>query len=148
MLTKGNIVEKAYEEIGMGAYVFDMEPEQLQSACERLDSMVSSWGQVLSFNYPLHVDLNNAALNENLSVPDVAIEALFTNLALSIAPTVGKLASRETKVRAAQSKSALYTHNSKYVYRQMPNTMPLGAGHKPWRNNSPFVQNYTGCEDE
>lgn len=138
--TKSDVVKKAYEEIGMGAYAYDLEPEQLQSACERLDSMVSSWGAVLSFNYPLHADNKDAMLNEKLNVPDVAIEALYTNLAISLAPTVGKTVSRETLARAKQSKAALYTHNAKFVERTLPSTMPLGAGNKPWRyGGSPFI---------
>mgnify|MGYP003525752305 CR=1 FL=1 len=41
--TKRQFVTQAFEEIGLAAYVFDLTPEQLQSALRRLDSMMASW---------------------------------------------------------------------------------------------------------
>ena len=37
--TKRQFVTQAFEEIGLASYVFDLTPEQLQSALRRLDAM-------------------------------------------------------------------------------------------------------------
>ena len=41
--TKRQFVTAALEEIGLASYVFDLQPEQLQSALRRLDAMISEW---------------------------------------------------------------------------------------------------------
>ena len=41
--TKRQFIEQAFEEIGLAAYVFDLTPEQLQSALRRLDAMMAGW---------------------------------------------------------------------------------------------------------
>ena len=39
--TKQQLVEQAFEEIGMANYVFDLQVEQLQSAMYQLDAMMA-----------------------------------------------------------------------------------------------------------
>ena len=41
--TKRQFVAQAFEEIGLASYVFDLTPEQLQSALRRLDTMMAAW---------------------------------------------------------------------------------------------------------
>ena len=43
MWTKREFITQAFEEIGLAAYVFDLTPEQLNSALRRLDAMVGGW---------------------------------------------------------------------------------------------------------
>lgn len=41
--TKRDIVAMAFEEIGLAGYVFDLQPQQLEGALRRLDSMMATW---------------------------------------------------------------------------------------------------------
>jgi hypothetical protein len=135
-------VTQAFEEIGYASYVYDLEPEQLESAGRRLDAMVASWnGKGIRLGYPLPSSPEIADLDAETSVPDYANEAIYTNLALRLAPTVGKMLAIETKSNAKQLYNLLLLHAARPMELQLPKTMPSGAGNKPWRNDSsPFLR--------
>lgn len=139
--TRRQFVEQAFEEIGYASYTYDLEPEQLESAGRRLDAMVASWnGRGIRLGYPLPSSPEIADLDAETEVPDYANEAIYVNLALRIAPTVGKALAIETKINAKDLYKLLLQHASKPMEQQLPNTMPAGAGNKPWRfDNSPFL---------
>jgi hypothetical protein len=76
-------------------------------------------------------------LDDESNVPDRANEAIYLNLALKIAPSLGKTVSPDLKA------SAWYAYNNLLSWAlsnprkmSMPDTMPRGAGNKPWRFNS------------
>ena len=86
--TRRQFVEQAFEEIGYASYVYDLEPEQLESAGRRLDAMVASWnGKGIRLGYPLPSSPELASLDTETEVPDYANEAIYTNLAVKLAPT-------------------------------------------------------------
>jgi hypothetical protein len=140
--TRQQFVEQAFEEIGYASYAYDLEPEQLESAGRRLDAMVASWnGKGIRLGYPLPSSPELADLSTETDVPDYANEAIYTNLAVKLAPTVGKTVSMETKASAKAGYNLLLQNAAMPMEQQLPNTMPAGAGTKPWRNNeSPFLR--------
>lgn len=140
--TRRQFVEQAFEEIGYASYVYDLEPEQLESAGRRLDAMVASWnGKGIRIGYPLPSSPELADLDTETGVPDYANEAIYLNLATRLAPTVGKMLSIETKANAKSLYNLLLQQASRPLEQQLPNTMPAGAGNKPWRNDdSPFLR--------
>lgn len=140
--TKRQFVEQAYEEIGYASYVYDLEPEQLESAMRRLDSMMTTWnGKGIRLGYPAPGSPEYSNLDAETGVPDYANEAIYVNLALRLAPTVGKTLAMETKANAKALYNLLLQKTSLPMEQQMPKTMPAGAGHKPWRrHNDPFVR--------
>ena len=80
-------------------------------------------------------------MDTETEVPDYASEAIYVNLAIRLAPTVGKQVSAETKINAKGLYNLLLQHAARPMEQQLPNTMPSGAGNKPWRNeNSPFLR--------
>lgn len=138
--TKRQFVEAAFSEAGYATYTFDLEPEQLQDALRRLDAMIATWnGKQIYLGYPLPSSPELSDLDEETEVPDAANEAIYTNLAIRIAPLIGKTVSIETRATAKSGYNALISKVSKPLERQMPRTMPSGAGNKPWRNDSPFI---------
>jgi len=80
--TKRQFVTQAFEEIGLAAYVFDLTPEQLQSALNRLDSMVASWNaKVIRLGYPISSSPQSSNLDEETNVAEGAttpIKSLFS----------------------------------------------------------------------
>lgn len=140
--TKRQFVNQAFEEIGYAEYAYDLQPEQLQSALRRLDSMLSTWnGRTIRLGYPLPSSPQDSELDEETGVPDVANEAIYLNLALRLAPIVGKVVSIETKMAARDAYKELLKRAAVPHEMQLPETMPAGQGNKPWRwRDSPFIR--------
>lgn len=141
--TKRQLIEQAFEEIGLASYVYDLTPEQLQSALRRMDAMIGGWNaNGIRIGYPLPSAPDLSDIDQDAGVPDFATEALYTNLAVRLAPSFGKTVSPELKAYAKDAYGNLANQTAiPTIERQLPQTMPRGAGTKPWRNyNNPFVQ--------
>ena len=138
--TKRQFVEEAFDQIGLAGYVFDLQPQQLQSALAKLDAMIATWnGKGIRLGYPLPSSPQDSDLDEETLVPDSANEAIYTNLAIRIAPSFGKAVAVEGKVAAKQAYDILLQRATAPIDKQLPSTMPAGAGNKPWRIDNPFV---------
>lgn len=140
--SKRQFVTAAFDEIGLASYVFDLQPEQLQSALNRLDAMMAEWnGKGIRLGYPLPGSPQYSDLDEPSEVPDSANEAIYTNLAIKIAPSYGKQVMMETKISAKAAYNTLLSRATLPNEMQLPGTMPAGAGNKPWRDyDNPFLQ--------
>lgn len=140
--SKRQFVAAALEEIGLAEYIFDMQPEQLQSALRRLDAMLADWnGKGVRLGYPLPNSPQFSDLDEPTLVPDAANQAIITNLAIRLAPSYGKVVMIETKAVAKESYNTLLQRAALPPQKQLPGTMPAGAGNKPWRNyDGAFIQ--------
>lgn len=135
--TKRQFVVGAYEEVGLASYVYDMEPDDLQLALRRLDAMMAQWNlKGIRIGYPLPSTQGASDLDDATTVPDSANEAIFTGLAIRIAPGLGKTVSSDTKITHRLAYKTLLGHSAKTHERQLPGTMPRGQGQKPWRNNN------------
>lgn len=133
--TKGEIVHGALAEIGLAEYEFDISPEEIVAGIRRLDSMMASWSDSgIVASYPLTNLYDSAAIDENSNIPDVAREAVITNLALRLAPSYGKQISPDLRVAAKSSLNTLMRFYSRPVERQLP-SMPAGAGYKATEYN-------------
>lgn len=140
--TKRQFITQAFEEIGLAAYVFDLTPEQLDSACRRMDAMVAGWNaNGVRISYPLSTSPDSTNLDDDSNVPDFANEAIYLGLACRLGPSFGKVVSQETKMFADMAYSNMANQVAiPTMERQMPQEMPRGQGTKPWRNfNNPFV---------
>lgn len=140
--TKRQFVTQAFDEIGMASYVFDLTPEQLQSALVRLDTMIASWNALgIRLGYPLPSSPQDSDLDEQTNVPDSSNEAIYTNLAMKLAPSYGRQVMPDTKVTAKSSYNTLLSRAALPMEQQLPGTMPAGAGNKPWRvYDDPFIR--------
>ncbi len=127
MPSKRQIVGKAYAELGIGNWEFDLQPDEIQDAIGRLDSMMAAWS-----SQGIRVGYNGTSddPDEDTGLPDVAVEAVRTNLALRIAPQLGKTVSPDTRVVAAESLSYLTAYFMTIPQRQLPSTLPIGAGNR------------------
>ena len=139
--TKKQFIVQAFEEIGLASYVYDLQPEQLQSAARRLDVMMANWnGQGIRIGYPIATGPENIDIDTETNVPDSANQAIITNLSIQLAPAFGKVVSPETKRAAKDGYGVLAARGQAPGTKQMPKNMPRGAGHKSWRNSRyPFT---------
>lgn len=140
--TKREFVEQAFTEIGLAGYVFDLTPEELQTALRQLDSMMAKWnGRGIRIGWPMPSSPGNSDLDQQTDVPDSANEAIYCGLAVRIAPTFGKTVGGQTQFFAKEGYDLLLSLAAQPLEKQLPTTMPAGAGNKPWRNNdSPFIR--------
>jgi hypothetical protein len=139
--TKRQYVEQAFAEIGLAGYIFDLTPEELNTALRQLDSMMAAWNaKGIRLGWPAPSSPQNSDLDQETNVTDMANEAIYCGLAVRIAPTFGKTVGGQTQFFAKQAYDQLLSIVSMPLEKQLPQTMPAGAGNKPWRNNdSPFV---------
>lgn len=135
--SKRQFIQAALEEIGMAPNLFDIETDQYESAMRRMDSMVAGWnvGQT-KIGYPIPSSPENSDLDQETNVPDAANEAIILNLAVAIAPSYGKTVSPDTKTGAKKALRNLRTHCFEPIEMQLGESVPLGAGNKPWRKDN------------
>lgn len=140
--TKRQFIADAFTEAGLAGYIFDLQPEQLETALRRLDTMLASWNaKGIRLGWPLPGSPECSDLDDETNVPDAANEAIILNLAIRIAPSFGKTVAAETKVFAKQAYDQLLAIAAAPGQRQFPGTLPSGAGNKSWRTNgSPFTR--------
>lgn len=135
--TKRQFVEAAFEEIGLAAYVYDLQPEQMNAALRRLDAMMATWNNKgVRLGYPLPSTAGGSDLDEESGVPDSANQAVILNLAIQLAPGFGKAVSPDTKRNAKDALNGLLMISAKPPEMQLPGSMPSGAGNKPHRGDS------------
>jgi hypothetical protein len=136
--TKRDFVIQAFEEIGFASYVYDAQPEQLQSVLRRLDSMLATWNaKGIRIGYPLPSGVGESDLDEVTGVPDAATEAIYTNLAIRIAPSFGKTIQQETKQAADIAYNALLAGAAFPPEMNLAGVIPGGAGNK---SQYPFIR--------
>ena len=140
--SKRQFVESALEEIGLASYVFDLSPQQVESAVRRLDAQMASWNALgIRVGYPLPSSPQDTGLDDETNVPDAAYEAIITNLGIKLAPSYGKTVSPDTKATAKRTYDTLLSRAAMPMEMQLPASMPRGAGAKAY--DDPFVDNPT-----
>ena len=128
--TKGELVQSALNEIGIADYDFDVGAEQVESAMRRLDSMIAMWdNKGIKLGYPVSTQANDSSVRQDSNIPDNAVEAVITNLAVRIAPSYGKIVFPDTKMVAKESLDVLYKQFAMADEMQL-GSMPIGAGYK------------------
>lgn len=106
--TKRDFIAAAYEEIGLAQSVFDLSPEQIQSALRKMDSMMATWNaRGIRLGYPLPSSPGESELTTDTEVPDRANEAIYTNLAIRLASAVGRPVSDDLKRVAKQDRKSV-----------------------------------------
>ena len=140
--TKRDFVAKAFEELGLASYIYDIAPEQLESVLRRLDAMMATWNaKGIHVGYPIASSPDGSNLDDVTGVSDSCNEAIYLNLAIRIAPSFGKQIPQETKQAAKDSYDALMSKLAMPTEIQFPNTLPLGAGNRNWQiGNRPFAR--------
>lgn len=131
--TKGRIISEAYGELALQGYDFDITPEEQQTALRRLDTMMATWeGKGIRLGYAFPDGPDGSDPSQPAGLPDVAIEAAYLNLAIRLAAGFGKQLTVDTKRTAREAYDTLLRAAAQPIEQQLPNTMPRGAGNKPW----------------
>jgi len=138
--TKRDFIIKAFGELGLASYVFNLSPAQFQDAANRLDSMMAEWNaRGIRIGYPISSNPTNYDLDEETEVQDAARKAIYTNLAADLAPSYGRVVSPNTMIAAKRSLDALESFLSMPQPMQL-SCIPRGAGNRFRRTYDNFIQ--------
>ncbi len=108
--TKKQIIEQAFAEIGIASYTFDTTADERENSLRILDTMMAQWttrGIVFDPIYPATVNPGEGDIDDETNAPNDAVSAMYTNLALRVAPGFGKTPSNKTVKDAASGYSLL-----------------------------------------
>lgn len=133
MWSKRQLIDEAYGELALQGYVFDISPEEQQTALRRLDTMMATWeARGVRVGYPFPSSPDDSDLDEDSGLPSSAVETVYLNLAIRLAAGKGKQLSVDTRRTAGQGYDTLLWAAAQPIPQQLPNTLPRGAGNKPW----------------
>lgn len=136
MWTKGQLVSKAFGELALAGFVFDITPEEVQDALSTMDAMLAEWetpGIRLGYAFPANPDDGDP--DEASGIPDGAARTVYMNLAVTLAASYGKQLQPATMLAARQGYQTLLgraVREAATTEQQMPSTLPVGAGNR-WR---------------
>ena len=95
--SKRQILNDAFSEIGMAGYLFDLEPEDLQTALNRLDSFIAQWeADGIYTGYLVNDDPDTIDIDGESGIESGLVLPVIKNLAVEIAPSYGKTPAPKT----------------------------------------------------
>lgn len=138
MTTRRDIIYQAYGELGLAEYNFDISPEELATARRRLDSMMAQWETKVPMGYYMPSNPDDSDLDDETNLVQGVIDAVALNLALQLAPGLGKTPSTLTLTNAKNGKTDAFAQYTVIPQKQYSGNLPVGAGNKPL----PGLNNY------
>jgi hypothetical protein len=131
MTTKRQLIVLSYEAVGLAGYIYDLMPEQLESARLKLDAMMAEWnGRGLNLSWPIPSSPENGDIDDETNLPDWALEAVYLNLGPRLANAHGKQVTPMYLAMARAALNGVMSRTVKPAARKMPGGFPLGAGYK------------------
>jgi len=136
--TKRALIIQAYEDAAMASYIFDLTPEDFQSALRKLDAMMAMWAlKGVSLGYAASLGPDDGDLDQESGIPTSAVFAVTTNLGKSVANAHGKQPPPQLLIDAKEGYEALCLPS--FVPQiPHPSTMPRGAGNRRWGYGSGY----------
>lgn len=131
MTTRRDIIIQAYAELGLAEYNFDLSAEELATARRRLDSMMAQWETLVSIGYYMPSNPDDSDVDDQTNLPQGVIDAVALNLALQLAPGLGKTPSPLTMVGAKDGKNRVLAQFAVIPQKQYSGNLPVGSGNKP-----------------
>ena len=131
-ITKRDIINSAFGELGLGSYNYDMQPEDYETALIRLDGLMSEWASFgLQTGYPATTQPDAGSLDDAIGLIMPLREGVIAALAIRLAPGYGKTPSPDTKTAASKgwnvAQRLAFQTPEKYINTT---AVPAGAGYK------------------
>ena len=131
MTTRRDIIYQAYGELGLAEYNFDISPEEMATARRRLDSMMAQWETIVSIGYYMPSNPDDSDVDDETNLPQGVIDAVALNLAMRLAPGLGKTPSSITMSEARIGKNYVLAQFAVIPQKQYSGNLPVGSGNKP-----------------
>lgn len=129
--SKRYLVMKAFKAMGLASEDSDVSADQLQDALTSLNDMLAEWTTV---GIRLG-DNRDGDLNADSGIPDWANRAVWSNLAVELAAGIGRDLEPRVVGMAERGYNHLLAKEAVPIPYRIPDTLPAGAGNKPWREN-------------
>lgn len=131
-ITKRDIINLAFGELGLGSYAYDLQPEDLSKAVEKLDALMAMWsGHGIETGYPIVTESSSGSLDDEIGLIVQLKSGVAAALAVDMAPDYGKTPSPTTIMKGQKGfKNGLrlsMVPPSKYINQT---ASPAGAGYK------------------
>ena len=128
MITKGDIVNQAFEYLRISGLTNEAAPRDTQLALRSLDSIMLAWtNKGLNLSWNKSDDFTDPDPQEDSGISDADYEAIYVNLAVKLAPAFGKPPTQLDSF-ARELYAGLF---STELPTQQNNTyMPLGSGNR------------------
>lgn len=141
MWTKRALVDKAYGELALSGYVFDITPDEQQDAASRMEAMVAKWiATPLPLPFAFSADPTSIDLDADSGVPMTAARTVYCGLAIDLAASNGKQVHPSTHKAYSEGWGLLLRDAAFPPPVQLPNTLPAGAGNMRQRMiRNPFM---------
>lgn len=138
--SRRGLIEQAYSELAMAGWVWDLAPEELRWANQRLDMMLGAWdGDGLRLGMAIANSDTPPDIDSDSGCPSWAVESVVLNLAVRLAAGKGKALTPETVRRADATMQAIRVRSAIPQPFTFPGGLPLGAGNVGPRNFSSFI---------
>lgn len=136
---KRDVIQLAFEECGQAGYEFELTPEEYDSALRRMNTLLAEWrdglGIDLGYNFPPYGNGNG---DDESGLPDGAVNAVATHLALRIAPSIGKTMPPEAKQAMSGAMSILRAKYQTTPTRELGRQTMRGQGNRFWNGPRPY----------
>lgn len=131
----------AYGKCGLAGYELGRTPEEITDAMAELDAMMLEWPfSLLGYAQPPYGISNS---DEQSGIPPDTLAAVATQLALRLAPNMGKTLSPEAQKSISRSMALLHAHPMVTQVPAQPfqKHTPRGLGNKGFRQFvDPFIE--------
>lgn len=127
MMTKGDLVNGAYEELRISGITSMATPEEITLALRRLESMIANWESSAVFiGYTFATSFDELDPNDDSGLTLVQYDAVTKGLACKLATAFGKVVPPSLLGQATEAFRMLY--DCTLPSRQSSGYMPSGAG--------------------
>ncbi len=131
--SKRQLVEKAYEKIGLASFVYDLSAEQLQSGMAEMDAMIGLWYvEGIRLGNRMSLTPQGGNLDDDSLISPMYSKVVYENLALSLAQNIGREISATLLSSARKGYLTLLARFSQPPIKQLPGTVPAGQGNQRW----------------
>lgn len=132
-ITRQQLATSAYRELGISVD-FDVTPDDLTAAFSALNRMMASKPAWRRLGYS-----PGTGANDDTKLPDTAHDAVALNLAVRLAPGIGKVPHPDLKRDARMAFLGLLTQQVQLIPVQLPAEMPAGAGNRRFSHRAFLV---------
>lgn len=126
------VVQDAFEEIGVKTAEVPLTDDELQSGIRRCNDMLTEWddiGIIVGYNPVLNGD-------DIIEVDRNAVAAIKYNLAIRLAPSFQKIVGSALAALASGTLDVLMASNTDISNIAYPDTLPLGSGNQCSSNDT------------
>lgn len=126
------VVQDAFEEIGVKTAEVPLTDDELQSGIRRCNDMLTEWddiGIIVGYNPVLNGD-------DIIEVDRNAVAAIKYNLAIRLAPSFQKIVGNTLAALASGTLDVLMASNTDISNIAYPDTLPLGSGNQCSSNDT------------